>query len=237
MAPTPLLSAARAGAPPLDLLNVCLLACCLLAWPALSLSTPISTTPIDAPGSFPDATLRDWKERSFAGNTTYGLVEEDGVQVLRADSKSSASILYREREIDLRERPILEWSWKVAQVFPMIDERSKEGDDFPARIYVVAQTGWLPWETLAINYVWASSAMADDRWPNPFTEKAMMIAANTGAGGVDQWVRHRRDVRADFKAAFGKRIDKISGYAVMVDGDNSGQDATAWFGDLAFLPR
>jgi len=227
MAPKLTLHATRSG----------VLALSLLIWPTLAWPTPVSTTPIDIPGQFPDATLSNWKERSFAGNTKYRLVEEDGVNVLRADTQSSASILYREREIDLRRFPILEWSWKVAQVYSMIDERSKAGDDFPARVYVVARTGWLPWETLAINYVWASEAMVDERWPNPFTEKAMMIAANTGAGGVGQWVRHRRDVRADFKAAFGKQVDRISGYAVMVDGDNSNQDATAWFGDLAFLPR
>jgi len=82
MAPKLTLHATRSG----------VLALSLLIWPTLAWPTPVSTTPIDIPGQFPDATLSNWKERSFAGNTKYRLVEEDGVNVLpthRAARRSS----------------------------------------------------------------------------------------------------------------------------------------------------
>lgn len=204
---------------------------------SVAVAMPMAPERAVAPGAFPDLSLRRWQERSFSGNTEYRIVEEDGVRVLRGHARGSASILYRERDVNLRETPIIEWTWKVDRVYPMIDERSRGGDDFPARLYVVARTGFLPWETLAINYVWASEAMPGDTWTSPFTDKAMMIAVRSGSSDVGHWRRERRDMRADFHTAFGERVNEITGYAVMVDGDNGQREAKAWFGDLAFLPE
>jgi len=208
-----------------------------LASAVMATSTASSAADDVPPGAFPDATLADWKERRFSGSTDYALVEEDGIRALRGRTAGTASILYREREIDLERTPILEWSWKVDRIYPMIDERTQGGDDYPARLYVVARMGLLPWDTLALNYVWSSNETPDDSWPNPFTEKAQMIPVRAGAGEVGRWTHQRRDVAADFRAAFGRRVDEIAGYAVMVDGDNGDREATAWFGDIDFLPR
>ena len=204
--------------------------------PAISTITPSLAAEGDAPpGPFPERSLSSWKERSFEGNTDYRLVEEGGVRVLRGRTDGAASILYRERKVDLERTPLLEWSWKVDTVYTGNEERTRAGDDFPARIYVVVRTGLFPWQTLAINYVWSAEATPGDSWPNPFTDKAMMIAVRSGPADVGRWVHERRDVAADFRAAFGQRVDEIDGYAVMVDGDNGGRQASAWFGDLAFV--
>ena len=198
---------------------------------------PRAPEPSVVPDAFPDATLDRWQEREFAGRTDYALVEEDGARVLRGHARGTASILYREAEIDLGATPVLEWSWKVDRVYEMIDERARAGDDFPARLYVVVRTGFLPWETIAINYVWASTASPGESWPNPYTDKAVMIAVRGGPDEVGRWVRERRDVAADFRAAFGERVERIDGYAIMVDGDNGDREAIAWFGELGFAPR
>lgn len=206
-------------------------------------SAPAPAMPLDAdvearPTPFPDTSLADWRERRFAGSTDYRLVEENGVRVLRGHARGTASVLYRERDVDLLATPMLEWSWKVDRVYPMIDERTRAGDDYPARLYVVARTGLLPWETLALNYVWSSDeASPGTTWRNPFTDKAAMIPVRAGEMDVGRWTRERRDVAADFRAVFGRRVDAIAGYAVMVDGDNGDREAYAWFGDIAFLPR
>ena len=38
----------------------------------------------------------------------------------------------------------------------------------------------------------------------------------------------------DFKQYFGIDVTSLNGYAVMVDGDNTGESATGWFADIAF---
>lgn len=187
-------------------------------------------------GPFTRHSLDGWTERSFDGNTQYKLVDDRGTRVLRGHTKGQASILFHKRIVDIRSTPIMHWSWKVDRTYTGIDEHSREGDDFPARLYVVAQTGFLPWETVAINYVWASTTPVGESWINPFTKKAIMVAVQSGDNHVGTWVSHSRDVAADFKRLFNIDIDKLSGYAVMVDGDNSNKEATAWFGEIKFSP-
>ena len=189
-------------------------------------------------GAFPEPTLKRWKERSFVGHTRYALVEDDGIRVLQGQTTGHASVLYRERSIDLERTPMLHWSWKIHDTYGMnIDEQSRKGDDFPARVYVVVKTGFLPWETLALNYVWSSSTPAGTIWRNPYTDKAGMLAVQSGNRNAGRWVSETRDVEADFRAVFGEDIDAIDGYAIMVDGDDSGASGLAWFGNLEFAAR
>lgn len=184
--------------------------------------------------AFAEKSLDGWSERSFDGNTHYELVSEEGVSVLKGHTMEQASILYREKTVNLRKTPIINWSWKVDRTYMNIDEKAREGDDFPARLYVVAQTGFLPWETVAINYVWASELPIGEIWTNPFTDKAKMIAIQSGDTYVGTWTTHSRDVAQDFKNLFDRNVKEISGYAVMVDGDNAKVEAVAWFGEISF---
>jgi len=185
-------------------------------------------------GAFPDETLSDWKEESFVGNTSYQLLDYQGASVLQATTRETASLLYKEETIDLTQRPWLEWSWKTESVYKDIDEKSKSGDDFPARLYVTVQTGFLPWESLTINYVWASGQPVHSHWHSPYTNKSIMVAVQSGERNVGLWVTQRRNVVDDFKRLFDIDAERISGYAVMVDGDNSAQTSTAYFGNIQF---
>jgi hypothetical protein len=184
--------------------------------------------------SFPEAELSQWEERSFKGNSEYKLVELDGQNVLQATTQSAASVLYKRKIIDLTKTPILSWSWKIDNVYGEINEQDKSGDDFPARLYVVAQTGLLPWETVAINYVWSSSEPLGSDWSNPFTDKNHMVAVQSGPEFVGDWTIQKRDVAADFRQYFDLDIEELAGYAVMIDGDNSEQSGSAYFGMLHF---
>jgi hypothetical protein len=61
-----------------------------------------------------------------------------------------------------------------------------------------------------------------------------MIAIQSGDIKLNQWLKEKRNVRDDFKALFGEDITNIDVIAVMVDGDNTGQSATSYFGDIFF---
>ena len=49
-----------------------------------------------------------------------------------------------------------DWPLMHPILYSGLDERRKDGDDYPARVYVVAQR-WPAFRSRAINYVWASS--------------------------------------------------------------------------------
>lgn len=199
-------------------------------------STPIKLTDPKT-GSFPDLMLENWKERSFNGNTQYEIVQAGGAQVLKGSSDDAASVLYKEEKISVKDTPWVNWSWRVENTLGPIDETTRAGDDYAARMYVVVSTGFMPWESIAVTYVWSSSAEKGTHWFSPFTEKSMMVALQSGDEELGQWKNERRNIVADFKEFFDMDIDEIDGYAVMVDSDNSDQMATGYFGNITFSEK
>ncbi|MAA73458.1 MAG: hypothetical protein CMN28_01965 [Salinisphaeraceae bacterium] len=154
--------------------------------------------------------------------------------VITGRCDNSASLFGLRREIDLRRTPTLHWEWQVDGVYPGIDEQSKSGDDFVARVYAVKDGGLLKWRTRALNYVWASEAAPGTHWPNPFREQAMMIALQQGNARVGEWVAESRNIREDFRRFFDRDVDSIDGIAIMTDCDNHGGQAEVRFRNIRF---
>jgi len=185
-------------------------------------------------GRFSRGEMTGWEAKSFKGETNYTLVDDAGTTVLEAESHNSASGLFREVGIDLKQTPILNWSWKTAHVLSGNDERSKQGDDYPARVYVVFSGGLFFWKTRAINYVWSSHQPVGTIWPNAYTGNARMIAVESGAAQTGRWLGERRNVLNDFRMLFDEEPGNVDAVAIMTDTDNSGQSATARYGDIWF---
>jgi len=135
--------------------------------------------------------------------------------------------------------PYLNWSWKIKSALPELDETTKAGDDFAARIYIIKSGGALIWKTKALNYVWSTKQSLNeginDSWPNPFQPKnAMMVALRSSNDNINTWVHEKRDVRKDFNTFFDKELNSIDAVAIMTDTDNSDSSASAVYGDIYF---
>ena len=186
-------------------------------------------------GEFSQHHLAGWEHKSFKGETQYRLQAIDGVTVLTADSHAAGSGLFKEQRIDLQQTPFLNWSWRIDNRLTGLNEQSKLGDDYAARVYVVVKGGLAFWQTKAINYVWAGNTQKDSVWPNAFAgDHAMMMALRGPETPLNVWQAEKRNVRADFKKLFGEDITVIDAVAIMTDTDNSGGQATAAYGDLWF---
>lgn len=208
-----------------------LLLCCYAGW---CLADPLR---IDV-GEFSRGLLSGWQSKAFKGRTDYRLVTTEGRTVLAALSAAQASGLYREMSVDLDRTPFLNWSWRIDQTLGTLDERTKAGDDYPARVYVIVSGGLAFWQTRALNYVWASSARQGERWPNAYAGAAVqMLAVRSGNRDAGQWRYEKRNVRDDLKRVFGEDIRRIDAVALMTDTDNSGGRAAAYYGDISFTDR
>ena len=185
-------------------------------------------------GRFSSSDLSGWEEKSFVGNTQYSLSQDEGKTVLKAQTAGTASGMFHEIDIDLNETPYLNWSWKIDKVYQGNDEHSKDGDDYPARIYVVVSGGLFFWKTRAINYVWSSNQDVGTSWENAYTSNARMLAVRAGANEAEQWHTEKRNIQADLKQLFGEDITEINAIAIMSDSDNAKQSTTAFYGDILF---
>lgn len=181
---------------------------------------------------FDENGIKQWHEKTFSGTTHYQITKDNNQPVLQAVTDGSASGLYYEQQLPISPTTTLEWSWKVANTFPSIDETSKAGDDFPARIYVIVSDGPFFWQTRSLVYVWASSQPIKSRWPNAYTSNAVMWAVDSGDKQLNRWSSHSRNLQQDLKAAFGKTYQQIEAIAIMSDSDNSNNRSTAWYGNI-----
>ncbi len=185
--------------------------------------------------------------------TRYILVDDAGVTVLRAESNAAASGVTRRMKIDPVQYPLLKWRWKASNIVKAGDVRTREGDDYPARIYVMFD---YPLEKLpfsermkiqlartlhdpnlpaaTICYVWDAKAPVGTIVPSSYTDRVRMIVVESGAARVNQWLAFERNVAADFRAAFGEDAPPITAIAVATDTDNTGESVTAFYGDISF---
>ncbi|WP_417519492.1 DUF3047 domain-containing protein [Marinobacter sp.] len=195
-----------------------------------------------------------WEPLEFPNieqHSRYELISESGSQVVKAHTSGGASGLITRLNITPEDSLILSWRWKVSNVFEKGDARKKSGDDYPARIYVAfefqpAKAGFfertkrktvevLFGEELpgnALNYIWANTLPEGEFITNPYTDKTVMVAVSSGSERTGEWVSIERDIVADYREAFGESPPPIRGIAIMSDSDNTGEQATAWYGDI-----
>lgn len=199
-----------------------------------------------------------WRSLGFPGirqHTHYEVEIAGGTAAFVARSRCSASAMYVPAEtIDVRVTPRLRWRWKLTAGIDVADEKTRAGDDFAARVYVMFRfeparaSAWkrlqhalarrlygevIPGNT--INYVWASRAAPGERWRSPYTPLAEVIVKRSGPRAG--WVEEEVDLEADHIAAFGHRPPPLLSVAVMSDTDNTCQRAEASFADFRFVGR
>jgi len=210
-----------------------------------------------APG--PDGLPPGWEPLTFPNvrrHTRYEIVSEDGAAVMKATADASASGLIHRVDADPRETPVLRWRWKVENLIGGADITRKGGDDYPARVYVAfaydpsrASLGQRIQYGVArliygeypphsgLNYIWEGKAPAGTIVSNPFTDSVRMVVVDSGPARLGQWVQHERNIRDDYRQAFGEEPPRISGIAIMTDTDGTGESATAFYGDISLSAK
>jgi hypothetical protein len=176
--------------------------------------------------------LVGWESKSFKGITEYNMVKENGRTVVKATSHAAASGLIRKIRFEPSKYRYLRWSWKIAHTIKGGDEKSKAGDDYAARVYVVFP-GRFFWQMKAISYIWANKLVKGESVPSVYTGNAKMVAVESGDGKAGQWLTEERDLLADYRLLFGTDPHEAEAVAIMTDTDNTGGSADAWYGEIS----
>ncbi|HIJ78045.1 MAG: DUF3047 domain-containing protein [Desulfobulbaceae bacterium] len=172
-----------------------------------------------------------WQPKIFSGQTHYRAEKNEERAWIQATSTAAASGLFYKIDYAPQLRPILKWSWKIDHILKTGDARTKAGDDYPARIYVVFPSVFF-WKTKALNYIWANRLPVGRALPNAYTANAMMIAVESGPAKTGQWVTEERNIYEDYKLYFGEEPGNVGAIAIMTDTDNTGENASAGYGPI-----
>ena len=100
---------------------------------------------------FTDDELKDLKVRKIKNETKYSVEINENGNLLKAVSDGTASGLGKEIIINLNKTPFINITWKVEKDLKGIDEKSKKGHDYAARVFVVKKTGATALSNRAIN--------------------------------------------------------------------------------------
>jgi hypothetical protein len=194
-----------------------------------------------------------WVLSRFKRPTAYRLVNEQGRTVVRARAESSASGLIHPLDLDPRAYPVLHWHWKVDELIQKADNTQKHLEDSPVRLIVSFDgdtarldmrdrmffdnvrllTGQqMPYATLM--YIWENRAPRETVIDNRHTSRIKMIVAESGRDRLGSWQEVTRNVIEDYRRAFGEEPGRITAIGIMTDTDNTGDNAHAWYGDIAF---
>ena len=175
--------------------------------------------------------LNGWERKSFKGETEYSIVKEGENSVVRARSTAAASGIIKKVQLEPLQYRYLRWKWKISEPLKNVAEKTKAGDDYSARVYVVFP-GFFFWQSKAINYVWSSRLPREESYPSPYTRNVMMVVTESGAEKGGRWITEQRDILADYRRLFGEEPRKLGAIAIMTDTDNTGAEALAWYGDI-----
>lgn len=197
----------------------------------------------------------DWQALHFANidnHTDYVLHNDHGTTVIKATSRAAASGLIKRVDISLHDYPYIQWRWKIGNLIAGSDVAHKQGDDYPARLYITFAYdpqrlsflqklryrairllyGDVPLAT--INYIWARREDPGQIVSNAYTDAAKMIIVESGPAFVGKWRSEQRNVYQDYIAAFGTEPPPVNGIAIMTDTDNTQEQASAYYGDIQF---
>lgn len=177
------------------------------------------------------------KIRKIKKTTNYTLGSNEKGNYLKAEAKGQASGLGIEKKINLNITPIINITWKVEKDLEGIDEKSKKGHDYAARVFVIKKTGKTALSNRAINYVFSSNEKIGESWRSPFTKKSIDYVLSTTKNNQNEWVTVKANVKADFKKLHNLDVDEIEGIAIMTDTDNSKKLAIAYYQNIYFSAK
>jgi Protein of unknown function (DUF3047) len=104
---------------------------------------------------------------------------KDGVPSMRFETHDSASMLFRQVDIDLVAYPMLAWRWFIElRIRSMLDERTREDDDHPARLFLrfVTDRG----EKRALEVIWGNRLKPGDYNTSAASRTSLPTQAMTG---------------------------------------------------------
>lgn len=176
-----------------------------------------------------------WELKEFSGRSQVDVVRDGGHIAFRLSSDQASFALYRDAALDVKEFPILTWSWKVTKLPVGGDVRERVSDDQAAQVYVIFPRWPFPRiNSDVLGYIWDTRAPAGLQLTSPQSGNVKLTVLESGTERIGQWVLEQRNVYQDYVDLFGKEPPQVGKVAIMIDSNDTRSQAEAFFGDLVF---
>lgn len=196
--------------------------------------------------------IENWKSQKLAvkgvpdgwqGGQTWGLPqydmtieENDGHRVFHLKSRDESSTISKDikGKVDLKQTPILEWSWRAVTLPKGADSRKKNTDDQAAQLYVTWPRFPQAVRSRVIGYIWDTSAPAGSFVPSQKTGMVTYVVVRSGTTQLGKWLTERRNVLEDYVKIYGEQPEGPGAVSVAIDSDDTASSAESFFGAILF---
>ncbi len=183
--------------------------------------------------------------------TRYEWGAKEGRRALAAHAERSASLWRRRLQVPADRIGEVQFSWWVDHLIDGADTAQADRSDATARVLfgfagdvsrlpartrmmfelAEALTGEAP-PYATLGYVWETQTPLETMVVNPRTDRVRKIVVDSGPSQLGRWRDHRRDLRQDFRRAYGEDPGPLVSLALMTDADNTRSTARAWYGPV-----
>jgi hypothetical protein len=178
-----------------------------------------------------------WKGQNW-GSPKYDftIVNDDGRKALHLKSANEGSTVSKDikGKINLKETPVLEWSWKVTALPKGGDSCKKATDDQAAQIFVVWPRFPEAVRSRIIGYVWDSGEPVGKICKSEKTGTVTYVVVRSGTAELGKWVTERRNVVEDFKKVYEDAADDPAALSVAIDSNDTNSTAESYMGPILF---
>jgi hypothetical protein len=186
---------------------------------------------------------------------SYSYVRHDGRDAVLAKVDSSGSILRHRHRIEPEQLGLVRFSWNVPNAGAGANLKLPQLEDVPVRVVLAFEgdrsrlsmknsllselsrllTGEeMPFATLV--YSWSRVSQPGEVLVNERTDRIRKIVVDSGDHGYNEWLSYERDIRADYRRAFGEDPGALLSFAVFTEGEKNEGQLQAFYGPLTLVP-
>jgi hypothetical protein len=186
---------------------------------------------------------------------SYSYVRHEGRDAVLAKAEASGSILRHRHRIEPDQLGLVRFSWNVPNPAAGANLSLPQLDDVPVRVVLAFEgdrsrlsmknallselsrllTGEeMPFATLV--YSWSRVNQSGEVVLNDRTDRIRKIVVDSGDHGYNEWLSYERDIRADYRQAFGEDPGALLSIAVFTEGEKNEGQLQAFYGPLKLVP-
>ena len=165
----------------------------------------------------------------------FTVVQDGAGKALQLKSADDSSSISKEIKVDVKQYPILEWTWKVVALPPRGNARKAETDDEAAQLYVTFPRFPTTLRSRIIGYIWDSTEPVGASFQSAKVSSVHFIVVRSGSADLGKWIAEQRNVLEDYKKIYRENPSEPAGAITLsINSQNTGSRAESLFGKILF---
>jgi hypothetical protein len=198
-----------------------------------------------------DVTVEDWSQQTIGhkglptgwksqnwGSPRYdfAIVANDGGKALHLKSANEGSTIVKDvkGKVNLKETPILEWTWKVMALPKGGNSCKKATDDQAAQVFVAWPRFPEAVRSRIIGYVWDSTVPVGTICRSEKSGTVTYVVLRSGPAELGKWITERRNVVEDFRKVYNDDLEPPGAVSVAIDSNDTQSTSESFVGPIFF---